>query len=334
MIKFAKTLYWVIFVLLLLWIIPSTLHFAMTSSQEKDFILYSSVTGDFEIKSKERGKDAYFDSILPFFYFRQLVADGRMPDSVNGTHVTPADIQRTNFNFSSHPMDINTFQIGVYPLLESLSGRVDLKYPDDLFRITSSRIEFIDNSTNKVNEKKSEMFTKVFIRKNFRFPAKKISGNPNIRKEYDNGYMITDSDGHLFNLKMVHSRPYLRPIDVPDSISIKHMFVTEFRNRSMLAFFTDDKNQLYVITLPDYSITHVEIPSFDPETQQINIIGNMLDWTVKITSSDRVEYYAVSASDCRLIKEYIPETKEGLKFFGLRFTSPNTKSVFPTFTSR
>ena len=36
--------------------------------------------------------------------------------------------------------------------MESMSGRVDLKMPDDVFRITSKGIEFIDMASNSVKE--------------------------------------------------------------------------------------------------------------------------------------------------------------------------------------
>ena len=83
--------------------------------------------------------EAAFDSILPMFYFRQLMSDERFPDTINGIAVTPKIVQTENFNFRSVPTDINTPSIGLYPMLESMSGRVDLKMPGITFTSYSDK---------------------------------------------------------------------------------------------------------------------------------------------------------------------------------------------------
>ena len=72
--------------------------------------------------------EAAFDSILPMFYFRQLMSDERFPDTIQGIAVTPKMVQTENFNFRSVPSDINAPSIGLYPLMESMSvgDRADL----------------------------------------------------------------------------------------------------------------------------------------------------------------------------------------------------------------
>ena len=91
--------------------------------------------GDFAQMGQEEGKgsvrrdlagniysEAAFDSILPMFYFRQLMSDERFPDTIQGIAVTPKMVQTENFNFRSVPSDINAPSIGLYPLMESMSG--------------------------------------------------------------------------------------------------------------------------------------------------------------------------------------------------------------------
>ena len=72
--------------------------------------------------------ETVFASILSMFYF-----DERFPDTLNGVTVTPKIVQTENFNFRSVPTDINTPSIRLYPLLESMSGRVGLKMPGITF---------------------------------------------------------------------------------------------------------------------------------------------------------------------------------------------------------
>jgi len=92
---------------------------------------------------------------------------------------------------------------------------------------------------------------------------------------------------------------------------------------------TDVDNQLYVLT-PAYEVIKVGIPSFNPETDYMTILGNMFDWTIRITTPQMDNYYAVDGSNYSLIKslkreldnKYIP---------GLSFTSYKDKYVMPRF---
>ena len=100
--------------------------------------MYSTLIDDFVSIGQEEGKGVVrrdqsgntytqeqVDSILPFFYIRQLMSDERFPDSIKGIAVTPREVQITNFNFRSTPSDINASRIELYPLLESMSGPGD-----------------------------------------------------------------------------------------------------------------------------------------------------------------------------------------------------------------
>lgn len=165
--RFSTLLLYVTIAFLLLWQLPWCYNFFVVKPEKTPFTLYSFVIGDFALMGQEDGKgtvrrdlagniysEAAFDSILPMFYFRQLMSDERFPDTIKGIAVTPKLVQTENFNFRSVPSDINAPSIGLYPLLESMSGRVDLKMPDDVFRITSQGIDFIDMATNSVKADK------------------------------------------------------------------------------------------------------------------------------------------------------------------------------------
>lgn len=344
MLRSSKILFWAIVAILLLWQVPWCLNFIAAKSERTPFIIYSTIVDDFVmLRSDPKTKDLIredrfgnsfteeqFDSILPSFYLRQLVTDERFPDSIKGVAVTPKLLQTESFTFRNTPAMINRTAVGLYPLLESMSGRVDLAMPDDAFRITGSGIEFIDMESNSVNREKSNLFTEAMLRKGFRFPATEISGNPTDRKDYDEGYVLLDADGRLFHLKQTRGRPYCRAIELPDSIEARHLFITEFRNRRSLALMTDARNRLYVIDRPDYKARLTAIPHFDPEREAISIIGNMFDWTVCI-SDDRAErYYALDTDGYSLLDSLVLET--GSRTIpGLRFTSPLNRYVIPHF---
>lgn len=244
--------------------------------------------------------DRQFDSILPFFYYHQLASDGRLPDSLNGIKLTPQKIGLTNFIFRQSASDINKTVPRLYPLLEAMSGRVDLQMPGDVFRL-NDRIEFIDMATNTILEKKSEIFTQAMKKKDFRFPVRCIGGNPTVKKEYDEGYFLTDSDHRLFHLKQLRGRPYFRPIPLPKGIEITHIFVKEYPNRKFYALLTDQENNLWALSNPDYQLYPLPIGKYDPRQDDIQIIGDLFNWTVSIDKKDGEHIFALDATDYSLI---------------------------------
>ena len=311
--RFSTILLYVTIAFLLLWQLPWCYNFFVVKPEKTPFTLYSFVIGDFAQMGQEEGKgsvrrdlagniysEAAFDSILPMFYFRQLMSDERFPDTIQGIAVTPKMVQTENFNFRSVPSDINAPSIGLYPLMESMSGRVDLKMPDDVFRITSKGIEFIDMATNSV------------------------------KKEYDEGYLLLDADRRLFHLKQVKGRPYVRAITLPEGLTLKHLYLTEFRNKKTLAFMTDVNNAFYVLQNRTYEIVKTGIPVFNPETDALTIIGNMFDWTVRVTTPTSDNYYALDANDYSLIKKLENESNVH-SMPGITFTSYTDKYVMPRF---
>lgn len=347
--RFGKIVFSISIILMLLWLLPWSFRFMTTTKSVPQFTLYSSIVNDFAIidnSGKERAfldhsgnryTEKQFDSILPLFYYRQLMAEERLPDSLHGVAISPKLIQNESFMFRSSPAQVNAITIPLYPLLESMSGRVDLEMPDDVFRM-DKRMEFIKMESNRVDEEKSRLFTEMLIRKEFVFPAKIIAGNPTSRKEYDEGYLITDHENRLFHVKQIKGRPYVRFIETPSDIEIRHIFLTEFKNKKSLAFITDSQYRFWVLETKSYRFRQVEIPAFDPETMSISIFANIFDWTISIRDGKRETLYAINADDFSLIKEisYPPAEltamqKAGRYIFPLRleFSSPLNTEIFP-----
>lgn len=99
---FSQLLLGLTIVCLLIWQLPWCYNFLTARSTKAPFTLYSSVIGDFAMMTPSGDKgmlrsdlsgrtytQAQFDSILPMFYFRQLMSDERFPDTLNGVPVTP-----------------------------------------------------------------------------------------------------------------------------------------------------------------------------------------------------------------------------------------------------
>ena len=350
MIHFSKIVLYATVLVLILWLVPWSYNFFAARPQKSPFTLYSPVINDFALLENSgkgllrtdtegnRYTESQFDSILPMFYFRQLVSDGRFPDTLNNVALTPKMVQTENFIFRLNPQDVNTEKIPLYPLLESLSGRVDLKMPDDMFRITSKGMQFVDMASNSVDRQKSATYTEALLKKGFSFPATIISGNPTARKDYDEGYLLKDNAGQLFHLKQVKGRPFIRKITVPEGMDIKHVFLTEFKNRKFHAFLTTSKNELYVLLTKTYAFEAIPVPAFDPEKESIAIFGNLFDWTIDISNEQGEQYYAMNAGNFRLLKTMLcpaaePSVAEKIAQYipKITFTSYLDKRVFPGF---
>lgn len=330
------------FILMLLaWQLPWLYSFLCVKPADQPFCLYSSIVNDFITfdyqensgpTRTDRSGHSYTqeetDSLLPFFYVRQLLADERFPDSINGVAVTPREAQLHNFTFRSDPSKINAKHPPLYPLLESLSGRVNLQMPDDVFRFTDQSVEFITMNTNQTDLSKSRLYTEVLRRKNFCFPAYLIAGNPTTRKDYDEGYLLTDREGKLYHLKQMKGRPYLREIEIPANIQITQLYITEFADRQTLGLFTDDQHRLYVIKHKNYEVIRTEIPAFNPKTDFMTIFGNMQDWTVCITNEQGYRYYAIDANQYTLTDSMQLESHTKSPNI-LRFTSSYDLYIYP-----
>lgn len=340
--NFSKIFLYITIGFLLVWQLPWCYNFFVVKPSASNFTLYSTVVDDFVSIGFEKDKivrssvsgeiftELQYDSILPMFYYRQLITDGNFPEEINGIKLTPKEIQYENFNFRSVPSTINMPKIGLYSLMESMSKRVALAMPDDVFRLTDSGVEFVDMDSNTIKKEKSEVFTNALKEKGFVFPIKEISGNPTTKKEYDNGYVILDANGNLFHFKMTVGRPYVRAVELPENITLEHLFITEFINRKTLAFMTDSNNKFYVLT-PEYKVHKVGIPSFNPKINSFTIMGNLFDWTIRVTSSTEDNYYAVDGNDYSLIKDYKITLPSGGELPALSFTSAYDRFVKPRF---
>ena len=340
MTRFAKTFFWFLVLVLIAWQLPWAVNYLTVKPANTPFTLYSEVLGDFalirhrdkEIEYLDRAGNRYsrreFDSLLPLFYARQLVADGRFPDSIAGRAVTLREVQNASFFFRSSPKEVNHPESGIRFLLESSSGRVDLEMPSDAFRLTNRGIEFIDMASNRIDTAKSRRFTQTMLRKGVRFPVSEVSGNPTARKEYDEGYVLLDADRRLFHLKMVQGRPYVRAVELPEGVRPRHLFITEFRGRQTLALLTDDAHRLYAVTMPGYAVRPVGRVQFDPERESMTIIATLMHWTVGVENGRTERLYAIAADDLSEL-DSMSRSVGADHMPGLTFTSADDRYVKP-----
>ena len=341
----ANTFLALVVVVLCLWQLPWCMRFFFPEhTTNVPFMLYSSLKGDFiEISSDGhtpvrrtlQGEDLTVeaaDSLLPFFFTTQLTRNGSMPDTILGYAVTPQLIQHTNIpSFRIMARDINRPEVHLWGLLESMPRRVNLEMPDDMFRFTADGIEFVDMTTNTVNAAKSERFTDALRKKGFALPALRVNGNCTTRKDYDEGYLLIDSNKHLYHLKMTAGRPYVKAITDDASRRYDYVFITEFRSRIIRGLAIAEDGVLYAIT-PQYDVVPLGDGDihFDPTSANLTLMGNMLDWTLRISTSQAEELYALSAQDFSLLKHAVIDAPDPHPF-GLHFTEGTDRWVKPRF---
>lgn len=335
--------------IVLAWLLPALYELVFPRTDKTPFVVYSCLDSTFirfETANKQvryidfRGQEftkSQADSLLPLFAFRQLVAEGRLPDSLYGVALTPKLIQQNSFHFKTSPKQLNKPAIGLYTLLESASGRVDLTLPPDVFRLTRDGLEFIDCETNTINKAKSLSFSRELTKHGFVFPVQLIWGNSTTRKDYDNGFLLTDANDRLFQLKMVKGTPFVREISTENTKGWKQVFTVEPANRALIGLAVSNDNQLFVVAKEGKTVA-VGIDAYDPQEMQITIVGDLFHWTITEYTATDSRYYAVDARTFEQVARTIvpdPERPLAQKIerillpVRLRFTSWRTQLVTP-----
>jgi len=256
-------------------------------------VMYSQVIDDFIIvRSAEDGTERLdpagnsytadeVEELLPLLFFRQLSADGNMPDSIRGVPADHATISKHRSTYTFMPRNINTPKPVLLPLLESQSGRVNLTLPEDVFRL-NNRIEFIVAETNTVDKEKSIRFNDALVDAGFQFPARLIAGIPTVMKSRDEGYFIKDNSGDLFHLKKVRGKPYVRHISVPDHLNIVHIECVDMRTEELYAYLYTDDNEVYILLEGAYYLQELPVGGFNRHTDRLRVRHDMFGKTISV----------------------------------------------------
>lgn len=334
------------------WAIPALVKTATYDQARYPFVNYSSLLKEFCFNEFDGRKDALhdasgrvytreqFDSVMPLLNYRQLHANGVMPDSIDGIAIEPKVLRTKQVVFRYSPSDLHTPEKGLYILYESLPKRMNLESPGDVFRL-KNKIEFIDCAANTVNEKKSRLFQEALEKQGYAFPAQWTSGNLNIRKAYDEGYFSLDAEGKLFHIKMVNGRPYVRNTQIGKDIDVRHFSILEVSDKRFYGFLFDSGGNTYIIEENGgkYHPLQLDIDPIDLDNDNLMIMGNMLYWTVSVEGPAGKEIFALRTESLeRVGRHHIdkPENKweryAGYLFpFYLTFKEKKSDYIFPSF---
>lgn len=328
---FIPKLYWTVFEKP---IRKPIMHYSCISKQ---FMINRGEKEWTDAKGNQCSRDEY-ERMLPMMFFKQLLASGTLPDSINGTALDMRAVSKEKSFFRLKVNEVDAPVPQLYPLFESRSGRAQLELPQDFFRI-NWRVDFIDASTNQILEEKSQMFSAALFHNGFVFPAKLISGLPTQRKSCDEGYLIVDSKDQLFHLKMIKGKPFVKKVDIPEELNFRYIGCVDFKNKNFYAYLVSGKNEIYILTQDDYKLIKWPVEGYDPATCDLKIYGDLFNYTVIIEAEDHIKAIALTPdyqlvdtfTESRKTKEQLQEGKIFASIFPAQLSMNSENSKFIRF---
>lgn len=291
---------------LILWLVPWLYNLATLKSYSPPFTLYSPVVHDFTYLDREEGAkkslrfidregNVYGDEVQPFFYASLLHSRGEFPDSLDGRAITYKEAEDNSLVMTSRPREVAKRNPPVYLLMESVPVRMELQDPEDALVIRKDGIKVWNMASNKMLEDKTADLASQLSSCGFVHPAKLLAGNPSHRKEYDEGYLVTDSKDQLFQVKQVDGKMTARSFPQASGLGIKHLIITEFKNHATLGYLIDGDDRMHMLR-PDGSVVATDV-IFDPVKDNLLVVGDLFHYTVKVSDDDGEKFYALDSSD-------------------------------------
>lgn len=337
--KTGKAYLLIVSALLLMWLLPRLYYIITVKSYSTPFTLYSCVVKDFVSLEDKSGKDyvfvdsqgqMYADSVLPFFYYRLLSSRGNVVEKIAGHEFTGEQIEEGNVIFSSSPKDVNSDRPNVYMLMESCPERLELEDPQYALVLRGDGLKIVEVEGNRYEVSLENAFAQALDSLGFKYPAGLVAGNPSTRKSYDEGYLITDADGDLFHLKMAHKAPVVERID-RGGVDISHLYITENANHATLGYIFDNDGKLFILdSLRRMMPTDVVV---DVTRQDILIVGDVLNYTVRVSDSDGEDFWALNTGTFDTVRTFRRDYEDDEPFDLPAYLLPARLSVSTSMSS-
>ncbi|MBB4266522.1 DUF4857 domain-containing protein [Roseospira visakhapatnamensis] len=225
-----------------------------------------------------------FEQQIPFIYYRNMALWGLLPLTLEGRTFDADTIRdaRQVFELKAREIADRRPSIAVYPLLESNPGRARLRFPEDVFRMTDNRMEFLNVDVNRVDAALTALFTEALTAEGFAFPARLVAGKPTILKPFDEGYLIVDAEGVVFHVKRTDGQPRVVRTPIPADLgrAIRHIKVTENERREILGLVLTDDDRLFLLRAEDYGLIPLPTDGYVPDRMDAKLLINPLYPTV------------------------------------------------------
>jgi len=312
----------------------------MPEGQKDPFVAYSPLTDSLILSDDTTLTTAERERLLPHVYFNQLTSRDEMPDSIGPDSVSIPLLKQTQWTFSSLPRDVAKPRPDVYLIMESMPAGYGLKDPDQAFRFTADGVEFIDIETNTVNAGRSRRFSKVIAEKDMKLPVRHLFANITTRKPYDEGYLIVDAAGDVFQMKMQGGRPYLKKMANPDGAEFTHAFITENSDRTLLGLAFSEDGNLYAVDRATAALIRLPVEDIYPGRDRIQIYRTLPNWVIKSHAQEATVWTVIDSHDYSHLADYrvaypTPAAKKTAAWifpFRLTFTDPDDSFARPRFS--
>ncbi len=289
-------------------VLPAILLVVSQSAVRYPYLSYSHVLGSIGImdysdkttpltdKYGNKYTTAEADSLMPLSNFRQLMMDGRMPDSIAGQEATMRNIASRQIVVRHTPSDGMSTQPPLHLLYENMPKRVGIELPTDMIRL-SGELTFIDCATLRTNGNKSDIFTRALQKSGFVFPVRASWSNDSPRKRYDEGIFCSDARGELYHLKMVNGRPFVRHVPMPTGFVLADVSIAEPSDKSFYAIAYSTNGCMGLIAQDEnsesgYSVSLFDLAPVNLLTDRITFSGNLVSWTLTVVNETGVSAWA------------------------------------------
>ncbi|MCR4667259.1 MAG: DUF4857 domain-containing protein [Desulfovibrio sp.] len=240
-----------------------------------------------------------FEAALPFIYYRNMEMRGMLPVSVDGKTYDRRAIEKARrvLELRSSSLDGHSLRTSCLPLIESNPGQMALLYPDDRFRLTREKMEFINADKNAEDKVLSERFTDALKSQGFTFPAMHVGGNFTNFKPYEGGIFLTDATGGLFHLLRRDGAPVCKKIPLPDGVIPRHVLVSEARERMWLGLVLDDRDRIWLMREGDNALIGLHTEGYRPFDMDFKLIFNPAFMTAVYSDARRIQARVFSLPD-------------------------------------
>ncbi|MDE6321638.1 MAG: DUF4857 domain-containing protein [Muribaculaceae bacterium] len=320
--KIANIVFYTVAIIVLSWFLPWLYRLMLPDVKSEPFMAYSpvanawvkSVTNDDKtqeitlVDSDGKPVEGVLtkddrDSLIPQMYYRNLMARKRMPDTIAGIETSVHNLKSGEMVLTSTPHDINKVTPEVFMIMESRPERSDFEDPEEVWRWTADGMEFIRIADGSINEDRSARFTKEMKNVGFVQPLHDFSANITSRKQRDDGYLLVDAEGQVFNMLQFAGRPMVVKVNLPEGVKADKVWILEATDPRHLGLMTDTEGNPYFIE-SDYSVEPLEIGKIDPRNERLTVMGNVWNIVFRITGPQGSRWRAIDATTLEPLGKY------------------------------
>ncbi|WP_027390306.1 DUF4857 domain-containing protein [Chrysiogenes arsenatis] len=299
------------------------------------YLFYSPVSENFVYQESHGGHNftygdsdgvrfdqAEFERRLPFVYWKNLDIQGKLPLTLGDQVFDRNALRDARLSLKLSPEDLpeNRIEPGLYPLFNPQSHIGTIPFPETMFRINRSGMEFVDGETMQIDIEPSRSFAAALAEAGFTFPADLIAGKTTNLKPFDEGYFVRDASGKFFHLKQMDSQPIIRRVPTLDFVDTRTIIVSENRKNAFYGLVLSRSGELSLLGTDKYHIIPLPAPEYNPDTMTVQLFEDPLGAIVRY-HNDQMAYIVRLDKEYRAIAHYshpLPPQKQFT--FGLRFS--------------